>query len=190
MRMRILFVLAAAAGLALSAGPARSQATGAIVGPGDVLQITVYAGGDKQDDFAATVSAQGTITCPLLGEFKLGAMETSGIAASLQAALAKDYYVDPQVLVSVKEHGGMVYLLGEVRRPGAYPLGDASTALSACAMAGGWTDFASPRRAKVTRIEDGKPKLIVVDLLKVRQGKAADLPLQSGDRVEVPRRLF
>ncbi len=190
MRMRILFILAAAAGLTFTAGAVRSQAVSQPVGAGDVLQITIYAGGDKQEDFAATVTPQGSITCPLLGEFKLEATETSGIAANLQAALAKDYFVDPQVLVSVKDFGGKVYLLGELRRPGAYTLGDAPTAMSACAVAGGWTDFASPHHVKITRIEDGKTKQIVVDLVKVRQGKAEDLPLRGGDRVEVPRRLF
>jgi polysaccharide export outer membrane protein len=93
-------------------------------------------------------------------------------------------------LVSVREHGGKIYVLGEVRNPGVFPLRDGPTALSACVLAGGFTDFASPGRVKITRIEDGKPKLIRVDLIRVKRGKARDLILRDGDRIEVPQRLF
>ncbi len=195
MQMRRVLMLAAAAGLAVlglavAAGVAAAQTANLPVGPGDVLQITVYAGGEKQEDFEATVSDAGTISCPLLGDVRLASLRTADIQEKLRAALTGGYYVAPQVLVGIKEYGGKVYLLGEVRNPGTYRLGDAPTVLSACAQAGGWTDFASPRRARVTRVVDGKARQIAVDLVKVRQGKAEDLPLRSGDRVEIPRRVF
>ena len=57
-------------------------------------------------------------------------------------------------------------------------------------MAEGFTDFASPRRVKVTRLENGRQKTIKIDLIKVREGKKEDLALQRGDRIEVPRRRF
>jgi protein involved in polysaccharide export with SLBB domain len=87
---------------------------------GDILQVTVFAGGEKQEDFTATIVATGTITCPLLGETKVAGLTPEEIARQLRAMLARDYFVDPQVLVSVKEHGGQVYVTGEVKQPGAY----------------------------------------------------------------------
>jgi protein involved in polysaccharide export with SLBB domain len=190
MRLRKSIALMMLVGLMASAPEARPQPTSDVADPGDVLQITVYAGGEKQDDFTATVSPERTITCPLIGVWKLVDAGTTEIAARLGAALAQGYYLDPQVLVSVKEHGAKIFVLGEVKKPGVFALRDGPTALSACVLAGGFTDFASPRRVKITRLVDGKPKLIQVDLIRVQQGKAHDLPLRDGDRIEVPQRWF
>jgi len=190
MFQRIAVALGVATSLVTAPVVLHPEAVSYVVSPGDVLEITYYAGGEKQEAFTVTVSADGTITCPLIGEFSLGGMPISEIVARLQGILARDYYIGPQVLVSVREYGGRVYVLGEVRHPGVYPLPEAPTALSACVHAGGFTDFAAPRHAKVTRLQDGKPKLFEVDLLKVKQGKAEDLPLLGGDRIDVPRRRF
>jgi len=190
MRLRRSIALMMLVGLMASAPEARPQPTSDVADPGDVLQITVYAGGEKQDDFTATVSPERTITCPLIGVWRLVDTGTTEIAARLGAALAQGYYLDPQVLVSVKEHGAKIFVLGEVKSPGVFALRDGPTALSACVLAGGFTDFASPRRVKITRLVDGKPKLIQVDLIRVQQGKAHDLPLRDGDRIEVPQRWF
>ena len=76
--------------------------------------------------------------------------------------------------MAVKEYGGKVYVLGEVKHPGIYPVNEGLTALGACAVAGGLSDFAAPRRARVTRTRDGKRELLLVDLVRVRQGKAED----------------
>jgi len=160
------------------------------LGPGDLIQITVYAGGEKQVDFTGNVSALGTITSPLIGEFKVAGLTTYEVERTMREVLARDYYVDPQVLVSVKEYGGQIFVMGAVKKPGAYGLQERMTVLGACLLAEGFTDFASPRRVKVTRLVNGQQKTLKIDLIKVREGKKEDLPLQRGDRIEVPRRRF
>ena len=160
------------------------------VAPGDVLLITVYAGGDKQDEFELEVQAAGAITCPMAGVFAVEGLSVTQVAEKVRGILARDFYVDPEVVVSVKESGGRIYVLGEVKNAGVYSLEVAPTALSACVLAGGFTDFAAPRHGRITRLEEGKPRVIEIDLVKVRQGRRADLPLLAGDRVEVPRRRF
>ena len=188
--------LAAACGLALAVTLGLSPASATLaadpysLGPGDLVQITVYAGGEKQVDFTGYISALGTITSPLIGEFKVSGMTTYEAERSLRDVLARDYYVDPQVLVTVKEYGGQIFVMGAVKKPGAYGLQERMTVLGACLLAEGFTDFASPRRVKVTRMENGRQKTIKVDLVKVREGKKEDLALQRGDRIEVPRRRF
>lgn len=169
---------------------AHADPTGTAVALGDVLQITVFAGGEKQEDFTATVVAAGTITCPLLGETKVAGQTTDEIARQLRALLAHDYFVDPQVQVSIKEHGGQVYVTGEVKQPGVYGVRDGLTVLHACLLAGGFTDFASLRSVRLTRVVDGQPRTAMIDVVKVRQGKQPDPLLSSGDRLEVPRRRF
>jgi protein involved in polysaccharide export with SLBB domain len=182
--------LALAAGLGLAAGRASAESASYQVGPGDVLQISFYAGGDKQEDFTGTISNTGTITSPLLGEVKVAGLTTYEIERSMTTMLKKEFFKNPQVLVSVKEYGGQVFLMGAVSKPGAYGFQEGLTALRACLLAGGFTQYASLRRVKITRVVDGKSRTMTFDLDKVSKGKIEDPPLVRGDRVEVPRRGF
>ena len=176
--------------ISFGAAPAGAVTDPYHLGPGDLLQVTIYAGGEKQEDFSGSVSALGTITSPLLGEVKVAGFTTYEVERNMRDLLAKDYYVDPQVLVIVKEYGGQVFVMGAVKRPGAYGLQERMTVLGACLLAEGFTDFASPRHVKVTRIVNGQVKTLEIDLVKVRQGKREDLALMRGDRIDVPRRRF
>ena len=178
------------AALMAAATAAQPLAVSEPVEPGDVLQIQVYAGGERQSDFTVTVTPDRTIVCPLIGSVEVDSAGTAEIGAKLRALLARDFYVDPQVLVSIKEHGARIYVLGEVKHPGVYLLTDGPTLLSACALAGGFTDFAAPQRAKLARSDGGKLTYITVDLMKAKRGKTEDVRLRSGDRLEIPRRLF
>jgi polysaccharide export outer membrane protein len=188
--VRTVRTLALALLLGLAAPATARSAEPYSLGPGDLLQITVYAGGEKQVDFTGYVSALGTITSPLLGEVKVAGLTTYEVERAMRDTLAKDFYVDPQVLVSVKEYGGQIFVMGAVKKPGAYGLQERMTVLGACLLAEGFTDFASPNRVKLTRLVNGQQKTFKIDLVKVREGKKEDIPLQRGDRIEVPRRRF
>jgi protein involved in polysaccharide export with SLBB domain len=185
-----MLVLSVTVALGFGASRAWSESATYQVGPGDVLSIAIYAGGDKQEEFTSTISSAGTMTSPLLGEVKVVGLTTYEIAKHLTAMLAKDFFVNPQVLVSVKEYGGQVFVMGAVSKPGAYGYQEGLTALRACLLAGGFTEFASLKRAKITRVVDGKSRTITFDLDKVSKGKIEDPALIRGDRVEVPRRGF
>jgi len=188
--MRIPGAMLIGAALMAAAAAAQPAMASEPVEPGDVLQIQIYAGGERQNDFSVTVTSDRTIICPLIGSVEVDSAGTAEIGAKLRALLARDYYVDPQVLVSVKEHGARIYVLGEVKHPGVFLLTDGPTLLSACALAGGFTDFAAPQHVKLARSEGGKLKYITVDVMKAKRGKAEDVRLRSGDRLEIPHRLF
>jgi len=180
-----------AVALASSPGPARAQsAIPLTVNPGAVLDVAIYAGGEKQDSYSLEVAEDSTVTVPLLGRRKVVGMSGPTVARAIQNGLANGYYKDPQVLVNVKTYGGRVYVLGEVRNPGIYPLDEVRSVLAACLRAGGFTDFASAKKTKINRNANGKLQTLRVDMGKVSQGKAPDLALRDGDRVEVPRRAF
>ncbi len=186
-------VLAAALALALAPGWARAEKGEMAtyqVGPGDVLQVTFYAGAEKQEEFTGTVSSVGTITSPLLGEVKVSGLTIHEIARTMTEMLQRDFFVNPQVLVNVKEYGGQVWVVGAVKKPGPYPYSEGLSALKACLLAGGFTDFASLRRVRVTRVVNGRPKTIGIDLAKIIRGKMDDPPLLRSDRIEVPQRRF
>lgn len=187
--LAFLLALGAAAGVPR----ARAQAGDYLVGPGDVLDMEIHAGGQKQDQFAVTVSAEGNVACPLIGEVSVGGCTAAEIARRISEALGRGYYVDPHVLVSVRESAGRVRVVGEVQHPGIYPIHPttgALTVMSACDLAGGLTDYAAARRVRLCRTEAGRQKLYTLDLVRVRQGKAEDVTLRSGDRIEIPRRWF
>jgi polysaccharide export outer membrane protein len=70
--------------------------------PGDVLKITVWGQDDLSKEYP--VDDDGFVPFPLLGRVKASGLTTKRLASSLTEALEKDYLVNPQVLVSVKEY--------------------------------------------------------------------------------------
>ena len=184
------FILSWVIGLSIFSSNVHSQTPSYPIGPGDILQVSTYAGGEKQEDFTAEVSHAGTMPSPLIGTIEVGGLTPFEVAAKMTERLARDFFVNPQVLVSVKEYGRKIYVLGEVKKPGAFSIQEGLTTLNACILAGGFTEYARLSRVKVTRMENGKQKLIEIDLFKVQEGKQEDLILQAGDRIYVPQQWF
>jgi polysaccharide export outer membrane protein len=89
--------------------------------------------------------------------------------------------------------GNTFYVMGEVKKPGAYQLDQGTTAIQAIAMAGGFTDKAAPNRTKIIRTHvDGRQETIVVDLNEVvkRGRKEKDPALIANDVLVVPETYF
>lgn len=89
--------------------------------------------------------------------------------------------------------GNSFYVMGEVRKPGAYQLEQAATTIEGVALAGGFTDKAAPNRTKIIRTHrDGRQETIVVDLNDVikRGRKDKDVPLTANDVIVVPESFF
>lgn len=89
--------------------------------------------------------------------------------------------------------GNTFYVLGEVRKPGAYQLEQATTAVGGIALAGGFTEKAAPNRTKIIRTrQDGRQETLAVDLNDVlkRGRKDKDVPLAANDVIVVPESFF
>ncbi|MEO1860215.1 MAG: polysaccharide biosynthesis/export family protein [Verrucomicrobiales bacterium] len=160
------------------------------ISSGDVLHISIFAGGEKQEDFMTDVSPQGMMTSPLIGDIHVAGLTVSTVAGMMTELFERDFFVNPKVWVKVKEFSKEVYVMGEVQSPGGYKFHEGLTVLNACILAGGFTDYAMPNRVKVTRSSDGVINTIEINLLEVQQGKASDLVLAAGDRIDVPQRWF
>jgi polysaccharide export outer membrane protein len=160
------------------------------VGPGDGLQVSIFAGGEKQEDFSVTITEAGMITCPLIGDLPVAGLTVPEVARRMKQKLDGDYYVHPDVIVQVTEYAGKIYVLGEVRHPGVYPIRQGLTALTACGLAGGFTDFAAPGRARLVRLREGKSSRLMIDLNRIGKGRGEDVVLLTGDRLEIPQRWF
>lgn len=259
------------------------------IGPRDVLTVSVFAGGEEQVKVDLTVSDQGMVNFPFVGQVKALGVSTSVLETQVRVPLEAEYFVDPQVHVQVKEYhslqfsisgavrkpgnfemdsattlmdliakaegalaergnvayilrGGVadtaksgttpetgsepikvnlvklldegdlshnvtlqsgdsvyiplskgldqseskVYVSGEVKNPGVYEFQPGLSALSACMLAGGFSQFAASNRAIVVRMEGSEQKIIKINLEHVTKGDTADIPLKPGDRLNIP----
>ena len=107
-----------------------------VVGPQDVLNIT------SQDDPALsgkfTVEADLTFTFPLIGRVRAGGLTLREVESQLQAKLVDEgFFKDPQIRVSIEQYKSQkVFIVGEVRSPGAYALSGDMRLVEALALAG------------------------------------------------------
>jgi polysaccharide export outer membrane protein len=124
----------APAATATPAAPARSP-NDYEVGVQDILKVAVYG----HDDLTQTVvvQADGTFLYPLIGRVKASNHTTAELERKLQTLLAQGFIRNPQVTVSVQEYRSKnVYVVGEVSKPGPYPLTGAMNILELVSKAG------------------------------------------------------
>ena len=138
------------------------------------------------------VSSRNFITFPLVGEVDVEGLTVSELENKLYTLLEKDYLVNPQVSVVIEEYS-TVSVMGEVKKPGAYPIKGKLTVVEAISLAEGFSKIASPNRAKIVRTNaDGTKTEIPVRLNDIINGKKQknNIYLQAGDVVVVPESLF
>jgi polysaccharide export outer membrane protein len=84
-----------------------------------------------------------------------------------------------------------VFISGEVKNPGSYPLTSGLTVLKMVSLSGGLGKFGSKGKVEILRKNGaGKPEKIRVDLSDIENGKKPDVPLVAGDMVKVGKRIF
>src|ERR1700721_1046856 len=155
-----------------------------VIGPGDVLHISVW--NEPQLTVTATVRPDGKITIPLLYDVTVSGMTPDGLQKDFTEKLAH-YVHKPHVTVTVQEiHSRMVFITGEVQRPGAYPLVSTMNVVQLVARSGGLTDFAKQKKIYVLRAD--KTTRIDVNYEKALKGQAPqqNIDLAPGDTVVVP----
>jgi polysaccharide export outer membrane protein len=165
--------------------PAPSPCTAAdyTVGPGDVLEVTVFGNDDLSR--TPTVQTSGVIALPLLGEVPVAGLPVGDIQKKVTTLLGKDYLVNPQVEVKVKEyHSRHVSLVGEVNSPGRKSLKGCTRLIDVLIEAGGFNSRASGEVIITRRdgtFEDG------TTIMQVRLSGAAPT-LQEQRKLETPLR--
>ncbi|HUO44277.1 MAG TPA: polysaccharide export protein EpsE [Burkholderiales bacterium] len=160
-----------------------------ILGPGDMVRVTVFQNPDMTTE--ARLSARGAISFPLVGEIKIGGLTPSGAEARIADALKQgNFILNPQVNLTVLElRSRQVSVLGEVIKPGKYPLDDFNSKLSdILAMAGGINQNGAD---KVTLMisRNGKTEKIDVDFPEMfRSGDLSkNIEMHSGDIIFIQR---
>ena len=127
------------------------------LGPGDLLSINVF-GEDDLSIKKIRISANGTISFPLLGEILVRNMNANELENALIRQLKDGYLKKPVVTVSVIEYR-LFYINGEVKKPGGYNFVEGLTIQKAVALAGGFTERASKDKITIeTEAAPGKIK--------------------------------
>lgn len=150
--MFVAFVLLVAAGCAQQRVDYIVQLTAPsdfLLGPEDVLKVTVWKSPDLSGE--VTIRPDGTITMPLIGDVPAAGL-TANVLARRIADLLMEYMSSPTVTVQVKEvNSYFIYVMGEVVKPGKYPLKSYANVMQGISLAGGFAPFANKNKIRVLR---------------------------------------
>jgi polysaccharide export outer membrane protein len=160
------------------------------VGAGDVFTMEIV--GEKELPREYQVASDGSVDIPYLQTVHVAGLEPQEIARLVRKLLIeKQILMDPSVVVQVKEYNSRrITVLGQVAKPGTFPYTQGLTLIQALSQAGGLTGIANQDRVNLTRRVDGGSRTVVISIGTIMEGRSADIPLQSGDRIFVHERLF
>lgn len=179
----------AASPVAPAAGAASTPTAEYRLGSGDVVRITVYQNQDLT--LETRVSEVGVVSYPLLGNIRIGGMSVTQAEQFVANGLKTGNFVkNPQVTIVVLQvKGNQANVLGQVNRPGRYPIETADMRLTdLISNAGG----VAPGGAEILVLSgkrDGKPYRVEIDLPAIFApgGSDNDVFIQNGDVVWVDR---
>jgi len=158
-----------------------------IIGNDDVLAVSVW----KEPDISRSipVRSDGKISLPLVGELQATGRTPLKLEQDIAARL-KNYIAEPEVTVIVQQINSQKFnILGQVNRPGSYPIAMAATVLDAIAVAGGFRDFAKQKGIYILRQNaDGTQARLRFNYKEVVKGQNPDqnIKLQARDTIVVP----
>ena len=158
-----------------------------VIGMDDVLAVNVWK--ETEISRSVPVRSDGKISLPLAGEVQAAGQTPRQLEVEIAKRL-QNYISEPEVTVIVQQINSQKFnILGQVVKPGSYPLTNSPTILDAIALAGGFRDFAKKKSIYVLRQSPGGGQSRVPFNYKdVIKGKNADqnVQLQPRDTVVVP----
>lgn len=170
------------------------------IGPEDVLLISIMAGGEKQVETEMVVGGNGAVNVPFIGKVNAAGRTLAGLEQDIALPLGRDYFVDPQVHLQIKEyHSLQFFISGAVKHPGMFELDYIPTIMDLVASAGG----VLPERGNIAYVlrgtsvqadtadmdavlTHGEPLRVDLKSLLDQGNMAENIRLQSGDTVYIP----
>ena len=180
-RVTLVLILGAVTTVLLPRGPAWSDGE-YVIGDDDVLHIQVWD--YKELDQTMPVRPDGKISFPLVGEVRASGLTSSQLAKLLTTELSKSVR-NPNVSVVVREIRSLrVFFVGQVARPGVYPIKPGTPVLQALTLAGGAAAGADLSAAYIVRNNERIP----LDLRRLIQDAdlSQNVPLRTDDTIVVP----
>jgi polysaccharide export outer membrane protein len=164
------------------------------VAPGDILQVFVWKEAELSRE--VRVRPDGYLTVPLAGDLFAVGKTLRGLAAELAQQLGT-FVTEPVVTVTLKESIALrFFVVGEVGRPGEFPLLGRTTVMQALALAGGFQEYAKKDEVKILRQElvvaGGRVRTQEIAIpinykdLADGRGLQGDVVLKPGDVIVVP----
>ncbi len=174
---------------AATAPPAAVTSPEYRLGSGDVVRITVFQNPDLT--LETRVSETGTLSYPLLGTVRLGGLSVS-VAEQLIAKGLRDgnFVKSPQVTVALLAvKGNQASVLGQVNRPGRYPIDVTDMRVTDLLANAGGVAVAGADAMVLTGVRDGKPYRVEIDLPGIfgPNGRGQDVTIQNGDVLWIDR---
>jgi polysaccharide biosynthesis/export protein VpsN len=161
------------------------------IGPGDVFRLEIVGERDLPKEYQ--VASDGTVDIPYLQRVTVSGLEPQEVARLVrQKLIDKKILTDPSVVVSIKDHASKrVTILGQVQKPGSFPLTPGLTLIQAISLAGGLNAIANTDRVNLTRKnKNGSARTVVLSVEAITDGRSPDIPLQAGDQIFVHDRVF
>ncbi|NMG72271.1 polysaccharide export protein EpsE [Parazoarcus communis] len=160
-----------------------------VLGPGDIVRITVFQNPDLTTE--TRVSESGTLTFPLIGSIQVGGQSTLTAEKTIAARLRDGGFVlQPQVnVLPLQIRGNQVAVLGQVNRPGRFPLETANLRLTDMLATAGGIAASGADTVVLIGMREGKQvrREIDVPTLFASADLSNDLRLSGGDIIYVQR---
>ncbi|PYO44535.1 MAG: hypothetical protein DMD33_02770, partial [Gemmatimonadetes bacterium] len=160
------------------------------LGPGDVL-VAVLSGAIDQS-YLLDITREGFVIIPQVGQIYLNNLTLEAARSVLFDRLGRVYSKlrgpNPTIKFDVtvsRVRINQVYVIGEVKQPGAYQISALGSALTALYAAGGITARANLRQIEIRRLNTVVATLDLYDYL-LRGDKRGDIRLETGDVIYVP----
>jgi polysaccharide export outer membrane protein len=182
MRLLVFILL-----IGLSSAPLGAQTALVTLRPGDTFEMRLGAVPlelAQEFNIAYNVSQEGTVNIPLIGEMKVGGLTPPQVEKAVQNRLIADkLFTHPSVNINPVANSRMVTIGGGVRAPQRLPWSADLTLMSAIQIAGGYSDWGSPKGVRLIR--NGQQE--VYDARKFDKNPSLDPKLLPGDQIVVPQ---
>jgi polysaccharide export outer membrane protein len=157
-----------------------------VIGPDDQLTVVFWREKEMSSDVA--VRPDGKISLPLLNDVQAAGLTPEQLRLQLTEAASK-FIEEPTVTVVVRQiNSRKVFVVGNVAKPGPYPLSGPTTVIQLIAMAGGLQEFADEKNIVIMRTENGQQSSYLFNYQDVvkRRNLKQNIELRPGDTIIVP----
>jgi len=159
-----------------------------IIGPEDVIEISVWK--NKALSKTVKVRPDGKISLPLIGDIKAAGLTPTQLKKVIESNVSRYQQTAIASVIVTEVNSYRIFILGEVKSPGAFQMKTRTSVLQAIALAGGFTEFASKNKmVLIRRKKDGsgdeKIRIRFKDLV-YKKYKDKNVILKPGDTIFVP----
>lgn len=161
------------------------------LGVGDVFELRIV--GEENLPTQFKIASDGTVMIPLAKRVKVAGLEPQAVEdAVVQKLKDEGQLMDAVVTVKVLEYNSKrIEIIGEVQKSGSFPLEPKMSLMRLIALAGGFNPMARRDKVSIRRqLRDGSVVAAEVNVEDILANAIPDVPLQAGDSVSVPQRVY